>query len=394
MRKSSILVLAVSALIAVLAIVAIWTQIVPTYQARAEIRVRPVIPRLVFRTDDNGQIPFYDSFVNTQVSIVRSPSVLQRVLDQQDVRQTQWFRNPPTSLKRRLNGNPDPPPLERLRDALSVRPREQTEIIDVSFTDPNAEDAECIVNAVLNQYIRYIGEASDMDEAKLYRQLTAEYSKLENDIRRQEKTIADLGKRLGTVTPEQLVSSRRIRLDDTGARLSEMRQSIALLEWDKQRTGLDDNNDISVRAAEVTAKPVDPNGPSRMEETTSLVNQLARAKHEEQLLRRELQKQTAEFAGMFEIAQKLESQKKELKHQQDLFDAVRQRLDQKNMERNVRDAIAPVEVLTQAFAPSRPYSDPRIVLTVIALALCLGMGTATVLLMRVLARKGKKDQKI
>jgi uncharacterized protein involved in exopolysaccharide biosynthesis len=107
-----------------------------------------------------------------------------------------------------------------------------------------------------------------------------------------------------------------------------------------------------------------------------------------------LQKQTAEFAEMFEIAQKLESQKKELKHQQDLFDAVRQRLDQKNMERNVRDAIAPVEVLTQAFAPSRPYSDPRIVLTVIALALCLGMGTATVLLMRVLARKGKKDQKI
>jgi len=55
-----------------------------------------------------------------------------------------------------------------------------------------------------------------------------------------------------------------------------------------------------------------------------------------------------------------------LQHKRQLFDAVRQRLDQKSIERNVPGSI---EVLTRAFVPSEPYKDRRILYTAIVLIL-------------------------
>ena len=71
-------------LVAAPAVTAIWMFTVPKYTAKGEIRVRPIIPQLVFRTEDNGAIPFYQSYLNTQVAVMRSPAVLDKVLDQED----------------------------------------------------------------------------------------------------------------------------------------------------------------------------------------------------------------------------------------------------------------------------------------------------------------------
>jgi len=197
------------------AITIIWTQVVPKYQAKAEVRVRPIIPYLVFKTEDSGVIPFYDSFVNTQVSIIRSSVVLQRALAKQEVKETQWYKKPQIQLLQRLLGNPPEPPIERLGDNLSVRPRKETEIIDVSFVDSSAKDARIIVDAVLDEYINYIGEKSDADKDKLYRQLTEQYTSLQRQIQGQEAISARLHESLGTRNPQELISGKRARLDET-----------------------------------------------------------------------------------------------------------------------------------------------------------------------------------
>jgi capsular exopolysaccharide synthesis family protein len=421
----------------------VWTQTSPQYKARAEIRVRPIIPRLVFKTDENGMIPLYESFVNTQVSLIRSLTVVQRVLDQKDVQECQWYKNPPISLVQRLS-HEITPPVERLRDSLSVQPRPRTEIIDVSFTDPSAKDARLIVNAVLEQYVKYTGERSDDTESKLYRELTAQYATLGNEIQTLEDTHAKTCKQLGTEAPQELVSAKRVRLDETQARLGQLQSTISILEWEvKQTAAPAEGNDVS-------AMPVDekrpkyfedaewrkldldlrtlqhriangvytPNHPERIrlekdvkfaEElrrqretqldeqwrdrqknmvpapgTTTAANtdgfgyaggampvqyQLVRAKQEQQLLRTELEKQQAEFQRVFEAAQRLETEASTLQHKHELYNAVRERLDQKNIERNVPGSI---EVSTQAYSPSRPERDRRVVFT--AMALCAGLG--------------------
>ena len=449
MKRQSILVLVVFVLVAALAIAAIWTQVVPKYRARAEVRVRPIIPYLVFQTEDSGMIPLYDSFVNTQVSIMRSLVVLQRVLDQQEVQETQWYKEPPKPLVQRLRGNPPAPHIKRLKDDLSVRPRKETEIIDIAFLDSSAKDAKLIVDAVLDQYIKYIGEKSDATKDALYSQLVDQYKSLENEVQGRGRITAGLSRSLGTGTPQELVSSKGVRLDTTQARLSELRQSIAVLEWERKKLedlmkqAIDDDSndvagrmenqakyyedaewrkrDVDVRTIQhnIATSELDPNNPDIIQATKdmkfakellrlreaqldkqwrnrlgiaagvpittaiasglsyeerliSLEHQLARTKYEEQLLLAEFKEQQAEFRELFQSAQLLEKENNALQHKRELFSAVRQRLDQKNMERNVPGSI---EVLTRAFAPSEPHKDRRIVFTAMALVLgSIGVG--------------------
>jgi len=449
MKRRSILALVVFVLVAAPVIAIIWTLIEPRYQAKGEVRVRPIIPRLVFKTDDNGMIPFYDSFVNTHVSIIRSHTVLQRVLDQREVQQTQWYRKPRIPLLQRFSDKP-PTLMERLLDTLSVEPRLQTEIIDVSFTDPSVKDAKVIVDAVLEEYIKYIREKTNAEENKLYQQLNEQYRSLQNQIQSQEKTTAMLLRSLGTDTPQELISGKRLRLDDTQARLSDLRQRIVVLEWDARQATTDGSNmvvavvsmnekqpkyhvdaewrqrDIEVRTIRhnIATSLVKPSNPDMIrvhkdlgfaEELLKLREeqldeqwrdrpknvvgspmsiidasdpnyvtgvieyQLARAKREEQLLREQYNKQRAEFEQLFQKAQLLEQQNNALQHKRELFDAVRRRRDQKNMERNVP---GPIEIGAPAFASTRPYKDHRIIFTAIALVLGLGIGVCVRFLSR------------
>jgi len=429
-------------LVATPAIAWIWTHTVLQYRARGEVRVRPIIPRLVFRTEDNGVIPLYESFVNTQVSIMRSPAVLQRVLDQEEVQQTHWY-NP-------VDGKPAMPAMERLRDTLSVQPRRRTEIIDVTFLAPIAKDAKAIVDTVLQQYIKYIGEMSDATEDKLYRQLVDQHTLLENEIQGREKIAAELRRSLGTGTPDELVSARRLRLDETETRRAGLRQNIAVLEWqqkeleDLKRQAADGNDvavagsgeiegqppyhedadwreldvDVRTRQHQIASSLLTPKHPDMVRMTddlkfaeellrlreeqldeqwrnrartapglattvaatggprygndlVSLNQQLSQAKQEEKLLSEEYKKQQAEFQKLFDSAQLLEKENNVLAHKRDLFNAVRQRLDQKTMERNVPGSI---DVLTWAMTSSEPDQDRRIVFTAMALVMGLGMG--------------------
>ncbi len=432
------MILAIFILVAAPMIAAIWTQVVPEYRAGAKVRIRPILPFLVFRTEDSGMIPLYSSFVNTQTSIVRSSVVLQRVLDQQEIQETKWYKEPPKSLVQRLLGNPPASHMERLRNGLSVQPREETEIVDVAFVDSSTKDAKIIVNAILDQYINYNGEMSDATKDELYSKLVEQYKSLDNEIKGQELFSAELSRSLGTGTPQELVSSNKVRLDGTQARISELRQNIAILEWERKiledlrkQAITDDSNDVTVtptdrmekqpkyyedvewRRLDINVKTMRhqiatslftskhlsmarseknlkfaeellrlremqleeqwrgrPKNSAAKERLKSLEHQLARAKYEEQLLLPGLNEQQEKYKGLFESAQLLEKEKNALRHKRELFSSVRQRLDQKNMERNVPGSI---EVLTRASVSSKPYNDRRIILT--AMALFLGLGT-------------------
>ena len=336
-------------------------------------------------------------------------------------------------------------PMERLRNALSVKPRTQTEIIDVSFTDPSVEDAKVVVDAVLNEYIKYIREKTNAKQDNLYRQLTEQYRSLQNQIQGQQATTAALLKSLGSENPQELISARRLSLDQTQARLSKLRQRIAVLEWDVKHAVASDINmavekqpkyhmdaewrkrDVGVRTIRhnIAASGLEPTNPDivraqkdlefaeellKLRETqldeqwqdrpknvagapmsiadagdpnyvkAMIKHQLARAKHEKQLLNEEYNKQQNEFKQLFQNAQLLEKENNSLLHKRELLNAVRQRLDQKNMERNVSSGS--IEVSMKAIASSKPYKDRRIIFTVIALVLSMGIGAGAGFLFR------------
>ena len=159
------------------------------------------------------------------------------------MRETQWYKSPTKTLVQRFTGDAIPP-VERLQGGLSVSPRPSTELVDLSFAAEDASEAQVILDAVLNQYMQYVGEKSNAEEDGLYRQLTNLYNSLQSQIKAGEDIYTQLCAALGTDTPQALVSAQRVRLDATEARLNELRHRIKVLTSNVNEISAVDSNGV------------------------------------------------------------------------------------------------------------------------------------------------------
>lgn len=216
----------VAAVIAAPAITGIWLANKPLYSANGQIRIKPIIPTLVFRTEENGMIPYYPNFLATQVAVMLSPTVLQRVLAQEDVQTTEWYKQDRGSSW--LGGKSR---IEELQELLTIRPRPRTEIIDVNIDLPLPRDSAVIVNAVLDQYIRHSHELIEGSQDRLFRQLVEQHDTLKTRVREKEESIQELKRQLQTSEPEAMASAKRGALERAEERQATLQRQQAMAEW-------------------------------------------------------------------------------------------------------------------------------------------------------------------
>ncbi len=432
--------------VAVPAIAGVWLLTVPQYRAMAQVHVRPIIPRLVFDRE-GGPIPLYQSYFNTQVTIIRSPTVLQRALDQKDVQETEWYRQPPKPLL----GQPLSP-MERLGKDLSVDPRGMTEVIDIAMSAPRARDAAVIVNAVLDQYIRTVRETSSRMEDTLYNELLDRYNSYHTDIEGRQATVDRLRKELGTANPDELVAQQRVHLDTLQAGLADLDRDIAVarrqhqdlqalladapasapasrpaelagrydndpdwlrlyvearkarVELEIQESRLGESHPMLARlrkqadladaflrereaqidqmrqilaGSPLPAGPLDSARPSPRQVLENLANQVKVMQYKRELLAAQLAAEQRRFNEIFDSARTLARENEQIQFQRQIFEAVRTRLTEKEMERNVPGSI---EQLARAYPASEPYHDRRFLYSVLAVIAGLGVGFGLALL--------------
>ncbi len=217
-------------LICGISIPCIWLLTFPTYSAKAIVRVSPVVSRIVFKTEDNRIVPLYRSYLNTQVSIIGSPAVLERVLDREDVRLTDWYGldKPASADGARRN------PLERLSKALSVQPRRNTELIDVSIICRNAVDAKVLVDAVVDEYRRYLDDSARETSVRRLETLRTERVSLQREIDGLVATKFNLSSRLGTTGPEELRSQLSTHLSSLEAQRATLKRHLTMTQWESK----------------------------------------------------------------------------------------------------------------------------------------------------------------
>ena len=204
---------------------AVWLMIKPAYKAEGQVEIRPVIQPLVYDMGrGSDQRPYYHEFVFTQVSIMRGPTVLNRVLDANEVKATRWYRQ---KLERGM-----PPSIDSLRDVLLIQPAGRTTLISVSAKMERAKDAVDLVKAVLDKYMAFVNESESEDSASRTQQLTLEKANLEATIHEAERQIDFLRAELGTGNPEELVAEQRKRVDEMQAKMDELSRTIKLAEFD------------------------------------------------------------------------------------------------------------------------------------------------------------------
>lgn len=224
------LALGVAAAVFVPAGLAVWMMNPPRYEARAAVEVSPIVQRIVYSTDDNGLVPLYQQYLNDQAAVIRSPQVLNRVLERQEVQQTAWYQVEPDPLL----GSP-PTKLERLREAIDSKVRPQTSFVDVRMESADADEAALIVNAVIDEYLQVVYERSKQLDDAVYQELVDQHTELQQKIDGHRQTIAELRGGLLTATPDELQGQQRQRLDIKQAALEELQQQIKLAEWEREQ---------------------------------------------------------------------------------------------------------------------------------------------------------------
>lgn len=229
-RRSKLWIACVFVLISAIAAPGVWLLNKPVFRATASVRVSPVVSRLVFKTEDNGIVPLYRSFRNTQVSIILGKAVLDRVLDREDVQHTLWFREPPRAT---LGFRPSR--LYRLRDSLTVRAQRDSELIAVSLSAQRAADAKLLVDSVVEEYKKYSDETLKQRDVQRLDTLARERDRLQKEIDGLVATKFRVSSRLGTVDPEQLRSQLSIQLHVLESQFQSLSRDRSIAQWDLER---------------------------------------------------------------------------------------------------------------------------------------------------------------
>jgi len=202
----------------------IWLLYGPTYQAAAIVEVAPAVPRILYRTDENGVIPLYQQYQNDQAADLYGATVLQRVLERQDIRKTLWYTRPPWIGAGRSD-------LERLRTDLQVNPRRGTSLVDVRMTAADPREAALIANAVVDEYLKYILERSNQVDDEVYQEVKKQYEEMRLRIEGLRNGIDGLRGKIGHWTPEELLAQQSNRLDAKRAERKALEDKVTIAKW-------------------------------------------------------------------------------------------------------------------------------------------------------------------
>lgn len=128
----------------------VWYTHVPQFQGAARIRIKSQTPFIAFEvgsTDSDA-----DKYVQTQIELLRSPAVLGPVLARKDVASIQGIKAAAD-------------PVAFLQKYLSVQQVGKSELYQVSYVCPSANDAAAVANAVVDEYLDMQGR-EDRERAK------------------------------------------------------------------------------------------------------------------------------------------------------------------------------------------------------------------------------------
>lgn len=120
------------------------------YQSTAQIRIAPVLPKVLFESEQSSVLPMFDSFVQTQVSLIQS----RRVVDMAMLSPT-W---------KAVGGEYSMEHVSEFMEGLTVDHPKNTEVISVAVTNRDPRVAQAAAKSVVDAYLSIYG-GEDLDTA-------------------------------------------------------------------------------------------------------------------------------------------------------------------------------------------------------------------------------------
>ena len=229
---------------------AIWLLIKPMQAATAAIRVAPIISSILFSDKDSeGVIPMYTNFVNTQADLIISDQVLQRVADDLVDKNLRFFKNaanPVVKLRKAL-----------MNEDITVATERNSELIKITMKGRDSIEAAQIVDAFVKAYmaIEVSKEAQGGDQKLAV--LENEHRVLTDKLERLRRTIHQMAEEYGStvLTDRQEIMLKRVA--DIQAELTTIQTRKITLEAQQQlgQQGISPDKLLKMRYEFINADP-------------------------------------------------------------------------------------------------------------------------------------------
>ena len=207
----------------------IWT---PQYKTTGLIRVRPVIPTLLYKNEESGVMPMFKAFVESQTMLIQSQRVTNMAMQDEA-----W---------QEIGRGMTPEAQGEFRQQLNVRTA-GGEMIQISFADPSLDATRAAVEAVIRSYMLIHGERDLEQEAQRMRILEERRTALSNQLTSIRDRITAIGNEYGS---DALQSLYEFNLQE----LHKLESSLRQAELALASAGVEADGDSQVEAPD----PADP----------------------------------------------------------------------------------------------------------------------------------------
>ncbi|MFC1782882.1 hypothetical protein ACFL02_04785 [Planctomycetota bacterium] len=167
----------------------IWLGEKPFHITRGAIVVAPVFTDLLTGKAGRGEISSYELYMNTQARLMTNNRVLQGVAVELDDKDMEIFGSEADLFKWLQNALKD--------EIITVAPIRNTEWMEISMKSRNSSEAEQIVNAIIDEYMEVIQNASMGREDKQLAALENKRDELLKKLNLQRQKLQDLSQEGG-----------------------------------------------------------------------------------------------------------------------------------------------------------------------------------------------------
>ena len=186
------------------------------YQSTAQIRIAPVMPKILFESEQSSVLPMFDSFVQTQVSLIQSRRVVDMAMQ--------------GSTWKSVGGEYSLPRVADFMEQLSVTHPRNTEIILVTFTDHEPRTAQAGAKAVVDAYMNIYG-GEDLNTATQRFELLEERAKaLGNEIDGYQAQMYEIANEYGSNALDGLYAFEAEELQKLQTELESAKIELATFE--------------------------------------------------------------------------------------------------------------------------------------------------------------------
>jgi Mrp family chromosome partitioning ATPase len=188
----------------------------PTYRSEATIRIAPRLTPVLAPIEETGQLPHYQSFLNTQVQYIRSRNVLEHAAKNESLRSLDWAQD------RNL--------VRALEQGLEVSSDRRSELIFVAFLARDPHVAQVACDAVVDAYDEIYGKAGGNETSQTLTRLRELKHGLVEELRTVRADIQMILAKHQTTDLRELQSMNAERIDAYERRLAAAQRAIAIAD--------------------------------------------------------------------------------------------------------------------------------------------------------------------